>query len=63
LRAKRSLSSILDEIPGIGPKRKNSLIQAFGSVARISHASADEIVEKAGIPSGLADRIRRHLTR
>ena len=63
LRAKRSLSSVLDEIPGIGPKRKTALIKAFGSVARISHASADEIVEKAGIPSGLAERIRSHLSR
>jgi len=38
LRAKRSLSSVLDEILGIGPKRRNTLIKAFGSVARISHA-------------------------
>ncbi len=61
LRAKRSLASILDEIPGIGPKRKSALIQAFGSVARLEHASADEIAEKAGIPKGLAERIRRRL--
>ena len=61
LRAKRSLSSLLDEIPGIGPKRRSALIEAFGSVARVSHASADEISEKAGIPSGLARRIRKHL--
>ena len=61
LRAKRSLASVLDEVPGIGPKRKNALITTFGSVARISHASADEIAEKAGIPSGLAERIRKHL--
>jgi len=63
LRAKRSLSSVLDGIPGIGPKRKSALIKAFGSVAQISHASADEIAEKAEIPHGLAERIRRHLAR
>jgi excinuclease ABC subunit C len=61
LRAKRSLSSILDEIPGVGPKRKATLIKAFGSVARISHASAEEIAEKARVPGELAERIRRHL--
>jgi len=63
LRAKRSLSSILDDIPGIGPKRKTALIEAFGSVARLSHASADEIAEKAAIPHGLAERVRRRLAR
>ncbi len=63
LRAKRSLASILDEIPGVGPKRKSTLIQAFGSVARLEHASSGEIAEKAGIPKGLAERIRHHLAR
>jgi excinuclease ABC subunit C len=61
LRAKRSLASALDEIRGIGPKRKSALIKGFGSVARISHASAAEIAEKAGIPVGLAEQIRRRL--
>ncbi len=61
LRAKRSLASVLDEIPGIGPKRATALIKAFGSVARIAHASADEIAERGGVPKGLAERIRRHL--
>ncbi len=61
LRGKRSLSSALDAIPGIGPKRKSALMRTFGSVARISHASADEIAEKAGIPHGLAERIRKRL--
>jgi len=61
LRAKRSLASILDGVHGIGPKRRSALIRAFGSVARISHASADEIAEKARIPGELAERIRKHL--
>jgi len=61
LRAKRSLASLLDGVHGVGPKRKSALIRAFGSVARIEHASADEIAEKAGIPRELAERIRKHL--
>jgi len=61
LRTKRSLSSILDGVVGIGAKRKTALIGAFGSVARMSHASAEEIAEKAGIPAALAERVLRHL--
>ncbi len=61
LRARRSLASVLDEIRGIGPRRKSALIQAFGSVARIAHASADEIAEKASVPRNVAERILNHL--
>jgi len=61
LRAKRSLASALDEIRGVGPKRKSALIQAFGSVARIEHASPEEIAERGGVPRELAERIRKHL--
>jgi excinuclease ABC subunit C len=61
LRAKRSLASVLDEIRGVGPRRKSALIRAFGSVARIAHASADEIAERGHIPRELAERIRKHL--
>ncbi len=61
LRAKRSLSSRLDEVHGIGPKRRTALMRAFGSVARLSHASADEIAEKAKIPKGLAERVLRYV--
>jgi len=61
LRAKRSLASVLDEIHGVGPRRKSSLIQAFGSVARIEHASAEEIAERAHVPKELARRILSHL--
>jgi len=61
LRAKRSLSSVLDDIPGIGPKRRNALMRAFGSIARMSHASSEEIAERAGIPVALAERVRKRL--
>ena len=61
LRAKRSLASVLDEVRGIGPRRKSTLIQAFGSVARIEHASAEEIAERGHVPRELAERILTHL--
>jgi len=63
LRAKRSLASVLDEIRGVGPRRKSALIQAFGSVARIEHASAEEIAERGHVPRELAERILAHLRR
>ncbi|MGQ9738056.1 MAG: excinuclease ABC subunit UvrC [Armatimonadota bacterium] len=48
LRIKRSTSSVLDEIAGVGPKRKQALLKHFGSVKRLKEASVEEI---AGVPS------------
>jgi len=61
LRARRSLASVLDEVRGVGPRRKSALIRAFGSVARIEHASANEIAEQGHVPRELAERILTHL--
>jgi excinuclease ABC subunit C len=61
LRSQRSLSSVLDDIPGIGPKRKSELMKAFGSVDRLSHADAADIAVGAGISEALAARILSHL--
>jgi len=57
LRTSRSFASVLDEIPGIGPKRKASLIQKYGSVDRIRTASADDVAASAGVPRAVAERI------
>ena len=46
LREQRIRDSVLDEIPGIGDKRKEMLLQAFGSVDRLRRASPGEIVER-----------------
>jgi len=43
LREKRIIESKLDNIPGVGPKRKKALLKKFGSVKRIKKASVDEI--------------------
>jgi excinuclease ABC subunit C len=43
LRSKRSTRSILDDIPGIGPKTKRKLINHFGSIQRIRESSLEEI--------------------
>ncbi len=57
LRGHRSLSSTLDDVPGIGPKRKSALIKRYGSIQRMRQASAEEIAEQIGIPVTLAVRV------
>jgi len=52
---------VLDDIPGIGPKRKSSLMKAFGSVDRLTHATAEEISLGAGVSEALAAKIVSHL--
>lgn len=49
LRAKAMTISILDEVPGIGPKRKKLLIKAFKSFKQLSTASEEEIAAVSGI--------------
>jgi len=57
LRAKRSISSVLDDVPGVGPKRKNALIRAFGSVDALLRAPAHEIADRGGVPLTVAEAI------
>ena len=48
-RSKRTISSALDEIPGIGPVKKKKLLQRFGSVKGIKEASREELEKVKGI--------------
>lgn len=58
LRGKRNLSSVLDEIPGIGPKRKKVLLKNFGmSLKKMMNASCDEIAEVEGINADIAQKV------
>ncbi|MBE0635772.1 excinuclease ABC subunit UvrC [Candidatus Bipolaricaulota bacterium] len=61
LRSARSLSSVLDDIAGIGPKRKSALMKTFGSVDRLAQATPEDVALSAGIPQALASRILSHL--
>ncbi|MBN2364742.1 MAG: excinuclease ABC subunit C [Calditrichaeota bacterium] len=54
LRDRRSMKSPLDEIDGIGPKRKASLLRAFGSLKKIREASLEDLVEKGKLPEKIA---------
>ncbi len=61
LRSKRMLHSILDDIPGIGPKRKRMLLKEFGSLKRLKEASLQEIMQVKGIPNDLAKLVYEFL--
>ncbi len=60
-RKKRTLTSQLLEIPGIGEKRRRMLLEAFGSPAGIGLASTEEIAALKGFSVELAERILEHL--
>ncbi|ETT82539.1 excinuclease ABC subunit UvrC [Viridibacillus sp. FSL R5-0477] len=56
LHEKNAITSVLDEIEGIGPKRKQQLLKQFGSVKKIREASYEELVA-ANVPKKLAQTI------
>lgn len=58
LRSRRISESVLDEIPGVGKKRKEILLNYFGSVRRLRNASTEEIAEVQGIGPEMAKAIR-----
>jgi excinuclease ABC subunit C len=53
LRSKSMVDSLLDEVPGIGPKRKKDLLKRFGSLKKMREAGADSLAEV--IPKNVAD--------
>ena len=61
LRQKASISSVLDSVPGIGPKRKKALIKTFGSVRSIKESSLEELTQIPGITAKVAQKIREYL--
>lgn len=61
IRGKKALASVLDEVAGIGPKRKRALLKAFGSLRRIRAASVEELASVEGISPALARRIKQGL--
>lgn len=61
-RSKEGLASILEEIDGLGSVRRKTLIDHFGSVAKIRAARVDEIAALPGIGAKIAAHILRSLT-
>ena len=61
LRSRASLRSPLEDIPGIGPARRKSLLKYFGSLKKIREASLEELRQMPGLPGPLAEAIHQTL--
>jgi excinuclease ABC subunit C len=57
LRGKSGLRSLLDDIPGIGAKRRRALLSHFGSLRRLREAGIEELRRTAGVSESLATTI------
>ena len=57
-RTRRDLTSVLDDVDGIGPRRRRQLLTAFGSLAGVRRAGRDELAAVVG--SKAADAVIRH---
>jgi len=61
LRDKRFAGSALEEIPGIGPRRRRLLLRTFGSLEGIRRASAEELASVPTMTKSLAEQVREYL--
>ena len=61
LRTKAQGVSILDEVEGVGPKRKRAIMRHFGSFKRLREASVEDIAEVKGVPVQVAEDVWRTL--
>jgi len=61
LRNENLLSSSLDFVLGVGPRRKAFLLQKFGSLEKIRMADIDELMEVKGITRSMAEEIKDKL--
>jgi excinuclease ABC subunit C len=61
LRAKDSTRSLLDDIPGIGPKRRQALLKQFGSLDGIRKASLDDLAAVPGMNRAAAEKLAEYL--
>jgi excinuclease ABC subunit C len=65
LRGKASTRSALDNIPGIGPKRRKLLLRTFGSITRLRAASFEDVAKVVGaatarkVMDGLAENVAK----
>lgn len=62
LRDKRTLHSILEDIPYVGEKRRRNLLLKFGSVDNIKKATVEELLETPGIDKKAADSIKKYFS-
>jgi excinuclease ABC subunit C len=61
LRDQRGLASQLDEVPGVGPRRRQALLKTFGSLDAIRAASVDELAAVPGMTRNAAEQVKSTL--
>ena len=61
LRSRKLRESLLDEMPGLGPKRKDALLAHFGSIQKLRKATVEQIAEVAGLSDKLAGEVKAYL--
>lgn len=61
LRRKEGIASILEEVPGIGPKRRQALLRTFGSVDGVRKASLEELLAVPGMSRPAAEKLKTYL--
>ncbi|EJT6496253.1 excinuclease ABC subunit UvrC [Clostridium perfringens] len=62
LRDKKTLHSILENIPRIGEKRRRNLLMKFGSIDNIKKASMEELLDTPGIDKRAAESIKQYFS-
>lgn len=61
LRGRSMTASVLDDVAGLGPKRKSALLRHFGSFKKLKEASLEDIEAVSGIPEQVAEDVRETL--
>ncbi len=59
LHSKRNLSSVLEEIGGVGPKKRAALLEKFGTIDKIMRAGEEELASTPGIGPALAAAVKK----
>ena len=60
LRNRNAIHSVLDNIKGVGPARRNALLQHFGTVERIKQATLEELTDVPGMTRPVAENIQEY---
>ena len=60
-RHRRQTASVLEGIPGLGPRRRSLLLRAMGSVANIRAATLEQLKAVKGIPAAVAEEVYRRM--
>ncbi|MEY4033963.1 MAG: hypothetical protein RL492_1157 [Verrucomicrobiota bacterium] len=63
LRSRKLRESVLDEMPGLGPKRRDALLAAFGSIQKLRKATVEQVAEVDGVSAKLAADVVEYLAK